>query len=389
MKDLIRTRKFLVLALVVALLIGVEGVVNSSAAELTVEWTRTYGVGGDDKAWGVAVDSANNIIVTGHINGYPIADYCTIKYDPDGNVIWIKTYDHGDSSDHARAVAVDSYDNIIVSGIVIGPTAGPFDRNHTVIKYAPDGTMLWKKEHSSLSPTMYSSHVAVDSEDNIIAARVFEFTKYNSDGDIIWDRETTIPEWGWVSLDISNVTVDSQNDILITGAIRFDYSDYCYATSKYRGSDGALLWVACDPDTRSADNILQGLDVAVDSCDNVITTGRIPVAGGSDYMIKYDPIGNVLWNTSLGVASYWNGIGVAVDSSDNIFATGSARIGSWDPYPPHQRAYTIKCDPDGNVLWSHAYGEDPFSFEDYSGLDIALDSANNVIVAGYLESHKK
>ena len=109
MKAMIRTRQVLVLALVVTLLIGAASSVSGSAAELTAVWLRTYDAVGRDRAYGVAVDSANNIIVTGEINNYQ--DYCTIKYDPDGNVLWVETYDSS-NQDRARDVAVDAQDNV-------------------------------------------------------------------------------------------------------------------------------------------------------------------------------------------------------------------------------------------------------------------------------------
>ncbi|HPC81716.1 MAG TPA: hypothetical protein PL165_07675, partial [Methanofastidiosum sp.] len=49
---------------------------------------KEYDSGFDDFANGVATDSYNNVIVTGYsIIGGKIR-YCTIKYDPNGNIIW-------------------------------------------------------------------------------------------------------------------------------------------------------------------------------------------------------------------------------------------------------------------------------------------------------------
>ncbi|NMC77509.1 MAG: hypothetical protein GYA60_09500, partial [Candidatus Methanofastidiosa archaeon] len=74
-----------------------------------------YNSGDDDSAYGVATDSQNNIIVTGVSENGSDSDYYTIKYDPNGNVIWEKSYD-GKDYDTACGVATDSQNNAIVTG---------------------------------------------------------------------------------------------------------------------------------------------------------------------------------------------------------------------------------------------------------------------------------
>jgi len=361
-----------------------DGICDSVAgSSLTVSWYKTYGNGGNDtRAWGVAVDSDNNIIVTGQIYDYHdddnYYDYLTIKYNPAGNVLWSRIYDSG-NDDFARDVAIDSENNIIVSGIVEGPTAGAYDRNHTVIKYDPDGNEIWPTPavHSSMSGTYYSSHLAVDSANNIISSRVIELTKYGPDGKIIWDKDTSglwITEWGQY-FTVKNVAVDSKDDILVTGRIYLNNGpNWYYATAKYSGMDGALLWAVYDPTTASTTGTGTGYGIVVDSQDNVITTGRYPDL--TYRTIKYDSNGNFLWKkTSTAGRTGW---GVSVDSSDNIFMTGHGLVSLQD------RAYSIQYAPDGTVLWNDAY--DMNSSDHYFGQDIAVDNEENVVVAGYYNS---
>jgi predicted alpha/beta superfamily hydrolase len=64
---------------------------------------------------GLAVDSQDNVIVTGYSANGPNSTYYTIIYDKDGNEIENATYgNRGDNQ--ALGVAVDSQDNIIVTG---------------------------------------------------------------------------------------------------------------------------------------------------------------------------------------------------------------------------------------------------------------------------------
>jgi len=84
--------------------------------EVVEIWNRSDGDVKTDIAYGVAVDSNNNVIVTGGSYLGENYDYYTIKYDPNGNVIWNRTYD-GESQDHARGVAVDSNNNVLYNKI--------------------------------------------------------------------------------------------------------------------------------------------------------------------------------------------------------------------------------------------------------------------------------
>ena len=75
-------------------------------APLVKLWEQSYSTGYN---WlmDLAIDSNDNIIATGWNHGT-----ATIKYNSDGEVVWIET----DSSvDSAWAVTIDSLDNIIVT----------------------------------------------------------------------------------------------------------------------------------------------------------------------------------------------------------------------------------------------------------------------------------
>lgn len=95
-------------------------------------WQETYNGGGRDYAYGVAIDSNDNIIVTGYSRLGGDDDYYTIKYNSDGTETWNKSYD-GTGYDVARSVAVDSNNNIIITGYSYNSTAG--NNDYCTIKY--------------------------------------------------------------------------------------------------------------------------------------------------------------------------------------------------------------------------------------------------------------
>jgi hypothetical protein len=99
-----------------------------------IVWTKSFGGDSMDVASGVAIDQADNIIVTGKFNGAtmvigsivltkPIgqvtSDAFIFKLDPNGNVLWAKNIG-GTSLEEGKAVTTDEYDNIYLAGLFWG-----------------------------------------------------------------------------------------------------------------------------------------------------------------------------------------------------------------------------------------------------------------------------
>jgi hypothetical protein len=83
-------------------------------------WTNLYPTTpvGNSIASSIAVDQANSAYVTGFsTNAATGNDIITIKYDSDGNQVWLQRYDgpaHG--NDAGKAIAVDNSGNVYVAG---------------------------------------------------------------------------------------------------------------------------------------------------------------------------------------------------------------------------------------------------------------------------------
>lgn len=108
-------------------------------------YSASFNSGGtnDDRATAVAVDSSDNIIVTGRMfDGAASYNYCTRKYDGFLNLISSAVYDSGPANnDIPTGVATDSNDNIIVtgqsgSGLAIDYFTIKYDRNFAVLSSA-------------------------------------------------------------------------------------------------------------------------------------------------------------------------------------------------------------------------------------------------------------
>jgi hypothetical protein len=98
------------------------GLLNLStlSAQVHPAWIARYNGPGnqDDNVWDMVLDQAGNIYVVGTSHGgVTNYDIATIKYDPNGNPLWIRRYDaFGYKPDDAQTIAVDQVGNVFVTG---------------------------------------------------------------------------------------------------------------------------------------------------------------------------------------------------------------------------------------------------------------------------------
>jgi hypothetical protein len=92
-------------------------------AQVDTAWVRRYNGPGDFADYGraITVDNDCNVYVTGssaQSGSYPNNyDCATIKYDSDGDTVWIRRYNGLDNCDDgAGAIAIDSSGNVLVTG---------------------------------------------------------------------------------------------------------------------------------------------------------------------------------------------------------------------------------------------------------------------------------
>lgn len=131
-------------------------------------WLKTWDGGAAEEAFDVALDPLGNIIVAGYIDDAG-QDAWIRKHDPAGEALWSRTFDGGAPEDTAKqdrafGVAADSAGQIVVAGQIQAPSES---YDVWVHKYDPDGDELWTRTHDSgLGDGAYD--VAVDSNDNVV-----------------------------------------------------------------------------------------------------------------------------------------------------------------------------------------------------------------------------
>jgi len=395
-------------------------------------WSKRFGAaGGDDPGRSVAVDSNNNVFVTGafsgtvnfggsDLTGAGGFDIFLAKYDTNGNHLWSKRFGAGDW-DEGFSVAVDSNGNVFVTGrfketINFGggelTSAGGSDI--FLAKYDANGNYLWSKRFGAGSSDGGFS-ATVDTSGNVLVTGSFQdavdfgggeltsagledifLARYDANGTHLWSKRFGAggDEVGF------SVAADSSDNVFVTGrfkeTINFGGSnlvsvgDYDIFLAKY-DVNGNHLWSK----RFGAGSWDFGRSVAVDSNDNVFVTGffadtvdfgggGFTSAGSLDiFLTKYDANGNHLWSKRFGDADLDDGYSVAVDSSGNVFVTGEfqgivnfggnnlASAGGRD-------IFLTKYDANGAHLWSKRFGDT----DQDEGFSIAAGSSGNVFVTG-------
>ena len=333
-------------------------------------WNKTYDSGNnnDDEINGVAVDYADYVYVTGSSNNGSNWDFRTINYDPDGNIIWDKTYDSGED-DEASGIAVDNAGNVYVAGFSFNGT----DHDIRVIKYDSNGNVVWNKTYDS-GKDDEAFGVAVDTAGNVYvtgysgaASLDFLTIKYDKDGNVIWDEIYDSGE-----NDMANgVAVDDAGNVYVAG-FSDNGEDNDFRVIKY-DKDGNIVWNKMYDSGDKRNDYASG--VALDYEDNLYVVG---VVDNSDICVrKYDKDGNIIWNKVYDSGEDDEANGVAVDDAGNAYVTGSSHnnVSYWD-------FLTIKYDSDGNVIWDKNYD----GGEDDRAKGVAVDASGFVYVAGYSDN---
>lgn len=335
----------------------------------------TWGGATLDNGQSVAVDSANNMILTGFTDSFGAGnnDAFIAKYSSSGSLLWNETWG-GSLDDRGYGIAVDSTNNIVIAGYTRSFSADLYDA--FVAEYSPSGTQLWNRTWGGTSYD-YGYDVAVDSTDNVIitgSTRSFGVgrfddifvVKYSPAGEKLWN--TT---WKGNGYDYGyGCVVDSADNIIIAGKTSSFGGGFNALVVKYSPS-GEQLWNA----TWGANSFSN--DVAVDSSDSIIITGQTSSLGGGSteaFVVQFSPLGDPQWSAIWGGSQNDQGWSVVVDGADNIVMSGETYRSTLDGID----AFVVKYSPLGVELWNHKWGG---SNSDY-GYAAAVDSANNVILAG-------
>jgi len=209
---------------------------------------------------------------------------------------------------------------------------------------------LWEKDFPEAFQNL---RVAVDSEDNIIALGCDQYgnasiIKCDNNGNKIWSLHT-LPKTYVPHIDESDSETNA-NPII----------------DKLLGRPivGAFM------------------DIAVDSCDNIIITGSTVDSStyhSSIWIIKLSPAdGKILWQTTFSPFPFSFAVALTLDQTDDIYVAG---YGATEK-PFYSRGLVVKIsNPDGKILW-RKYRRKPGLGSIYTSIDV---NQKNIIFVGGME----
>ena len=265
-------------------------------------WTRQLGTSSAEEGRGVARDSSNNIYVTGGTYGgldsntnFGGQDIFLVKYNSDAEKQWTKQLGSS-SNDTGRGVAVDSSNNIYVTGVTAGSLDGNThlgEQDIFLVKYYDNGTKQWSTQYGT-SVSDIAHGVAVHSTSSIYVT-------------------------GETRGGLDNYTNSGDKDIFLV---------------KFNAANGARLWTR----QLGTDKEDVGYGVALDSNGNIFVTGSTSASldsqtysGNSDiFLVKYYDNGTKHWTKQLGTTSQDVAYGLTVDSSGHIYVTGFTKGNAWN-----------------------------------------------------------
>src|SRR6185295_12728347 len=150
-------------------------------------------------AMSITTDKSSNIYVTGRFR-YTINfdsfsmtakgsnyDIFIVKYDPSGNVLWVKQAGSDNGQDIGYGVATDQQNNVYITGHFEG--SGTFDTVSVnagifIAKYSEAGNLIWVRVSvpDNASSNLYS--ISVDAANTIYTAGQF------ANGKVIFENDT-------------------------------------------------------------------------------------------------------------------------------------------------------------------------------------------------------
>jgi hypothetical protein len=132
-------------------------------------WLRRYNgpASVEDAAMAITVDHSGNVYVTGQGGGIgTYGDYTTIKYYPNGDTAWVRSYGGpGNYNDIALAIAGDDSGNVYVTGYGYDSLTS---NDYTTIKYDCNGNQIWlRKYDGSNGYNDFAYAIALDKSKNV------------------------------------------------------------------------------------------------------------------------------------------------------------------------------------------------------------------------------
>ena len=330
---------------------------NTNAQQMNWGWAYSFGGAYGESGNGITKDSQGNIYMAGTFQSGSINignlvlqntangldDVMLIKFSPTGQPIWVRNAGSVNSLERCNAVAVDSADNVIITGyfasfgmsfdssVSISNSAGTTEEIF-VAKYNSNGTLLWATSLAGDGQEIAKS-VCSDGQGNTYLGGWYS---------------TLTPSLGGLALPNAPGT----------GGFVFKLNPAgtpVWVKTQQSSAIEEIYSVTCDPfGNVIATGLFQSNSMTVDG----VTITNSNTNNTSDaFVVKYDSTGNMHWIRSFEGSGYEIPYDVSVDQDGDIYTSGVyfsptfsanslsvSNAGQGD-------TYIMKLDSAGNAQW--------------------------------------
>ena len=320
----------------------------------------------------IAADKVGNAYICGGFNKRIIfskdtlfsngIDAFLVKYDTSGNEIWAKQALINDSNDYngVNVDAVDDSGNVIITGFfndtISFGSITLFHGGIFIVKYDPNGNVLWARQSDKGTPaTCGVACITSGINNNIIITGGFSDTlifgtttliptkgfqncfiaKYDPNGNLIW-ADQSIGRTVNSEIGSSSVSTDRTGNIYITGYLK---DSAWFGTTKLYSSQGSMflikynpmgnvIWAAQASGQGNINSIVNdnfGSSYITGSFSSNISFGSISLITtlpNSVFLVKYDSMGNAIWAESASNGTEWEGCTLSIDFNNHIYLAG-------------------------------------------------------------------
>ena len=367
--------------------------------------TKQIGSFANDQSGGIATDEYDDIYITGYTEGNlnniknaGDEDLFLMKYSKDGKALWSQLLGTS-STDIGNALSIDYNNNVYIVGSTNGGVDGrpqPGNTDIFLVKYKSNGNWEWTQQLWRPS-TDYGYDIDVDfrgdiyvvgttnklSRDNRINEKNILIAKYNKSGGKKWTKKIRGKALG------NSIKSDQRGNVFILGTELDRFNKEKNILLYKLKSNGIVKWSQRFLNS----NRTNGKSMTLDSEGNIYVLGGtnihsskgsssalLPSLKSNLLVMKLAPSGKKIWTKTLGTLEDDFGTSIALDSKNNIYIAGHTR-GS---FPKSKNkgetdVFLLKLDSFGKKVWSKQFGT---PFDDY-GNGLAIDSSDNISITGF------
>jgi hypothetical protein len=354
-------------------------ILSSAAPAQTILWTKNHGGAQPDGAYDITETTDGGFILTGFKSrANYLQDFLLLRTDAGGDMIWSRTFP-GPLNGWGSEVLELPDGGFIAAGVY---EVNSQTHDSYVVRTDASGNLLWARQYDAGIGDDDRAHSIYLTQDGgfIIAGQAWwpepPFGSY--DVYVVKCNALGIPEWSnlykWapggadVALSVAQVP---DGGFLIGGFTQaVVWNAYVIRTDPL----GNVLWQR----TYGGDWGDEAYDMRLTADGGFVLTGAFISNTETDTdvgLVKADAAGNVEWERVYGGndADWGQQVCPTRDGGYLVAGhTGSYGMGSWD-------GYVLRTDPNGALLWTQTFG----GANDDRGFAIQQTSDGDAIVAGW------